>query len=257
MKSFLARSDRSGLALLTFGSAFAWAYLIWMARGMQHMDAKLILMPGMTDWTPLDLALVWLMWSLMMVGMMLPSAAPMLLAFGAVGRRVDPIRPSSHTLAFCGGYLLIWAAFSIAATLLQWSLLSWRLVSPMMVSTSAWLGGGLLCLAGVYQFTRWKAACLRLCQAPQAFLVKEWRTGWRGALVMGLRHGVLCLGCCWALMALLFVLGVMNLAWIAALTLFVTAEKTFPAARWLPRIGGVGLCVWGLWLIGRAALTSS
>jgi predicted metal-binding membrane protein len=254
MKSFLVRTDRSSLALLVLGFALAWVYLIWMAWGMQHMDAKLIAMPRMTDWTMLDLALVWLMWSLMMVGMMLPSAAPMVLAFGMVSRRVGPVRPSSHTLVFSSSYLLVWATFSIAAALLQWGLLRWRLISPMMASTSEWLAGGILCLAGVYQFTRLKAACLRLCQAPMAFLVKEWRTGRRGALVMGLRHGAYCVGCCWALMALLFVLGVMNLWWIAALSLFVMAEKAFPAARWLPRIVGAGLCGWGLCLIGHAAL---
>jgi len=253
MKSFLARSDRGVLALAALVSALAWVYLLWMAWGMEHMDAGLILMPGMTDWTVADLALVFLMWSVMMAGMMLPTAAPMLMAFGAVSRRVDPVRPSRDLLAFCAGYLLIWAGFSVAAALLQWGLLRWRLVSPAMMSTSAWLSGGFLCLAGVYQFTRWKAACLLLCQSPMAFLVKQWRTGWWGALVMGLRHGAFCLGCCWALMALLFVLGVMNLWWIAALSLFVIAEKAFPAAAWLPRIAGSGLCAWGLWLIGRAA----
>jgi predicted metal-binding membrane protein len=253
MKSFLARSDRGSLALLALGSALAWVYLLWMAWGMQHMDAGLILMPRMTDWTVVDLALICLMWAVMMVGMMLPTAAPMLLAFRAVSSRVDPVRPSSHLLAFAAGYLLIWAGFSIAAALLQRGLLHWRLVSPMMVSTSTSLSGGLLCLAGVYQFTRWKAACLQLCQAPMAFLVKQWRTGGWGALVMGLRHGAFCLGCCWALMTLLFVLGVMNLWWIAALSLLVMAEKAFPAATWLPRVVGTGLCGWGLWLIGCAA----
>jgi predicted metal-binding membrane protein len=234
--------------------ALAWVYLGWMAWGMQHMQAPSILMPRMSGWTLIDLALVWVMWVLMMVGMMLPSAAPVVLGFRAMSRRVDPVRPGTHALAFAGGYVIVWAGFSTAAALLQWGMLEQRLISPMMVSTSAWLAGGLLFLAGVYQLTRWKAACLQLCRAPMAFLVKEWRAGTRGALIMGLRHGAFCLGCCWALMALLFVLGVMNLWWVMALTLFVLAEKTLPANEWLPRIGGAGLCAWGLWLIGRAVL---
>src|SRR5215472_7824240 len=143
MKSFLLRADRGIQAFLVLGFSLAWVYLIWMAWGMQHMDAKLIAMPRMTDWTMHDLALVWLMWSVMMVGMMLPSAAPMVLAFGMVSRRVDPVRPPSHALVFSSSYLLVWATFSIAATLLQWGLLRWRLISPMMASTSEWLAGGI------------------------------------------------------------------------------------------------------------------
>jgi len=248
------RNERTTQGLLALAIAMAWIYLAWMAWGMQHMDAQVILMPAMSDWGAVDLALVWVMWALMMAGMMLPSAAPMLLAFQSLSRRVSPVRPASHTLAFAGGYLAVWAAFSAAASVLQWGLLQWRLVSPMMVATSAWLAGALLCLAGAYQFTRFKAACLRLCQAPLAFLVGQWRPGPGGAWSMGWRHGADCLGCCWALMALLFVLGVMNLWWIVALTLFVLAEKSLPAARWLPRASGAALLAWGLWLILRAAV---
>jgi predicted metal-binding membrane protein len=247
-----AGSRRGNIAVLGLAVALAWAYLAWMAWGMQHMEVAIALMPSMVDWSALDLLLVWAMWALMMAGMMLPTAAPMLLAFGAMARRVDPPRPPAHALAFGTGYLAVWALFSVAATLLQWGLLEWRLVSPMMASTSPRLGGGLLILAGAYQFTRWKVACLELCRSPLAFLVKEWRTGLRGALIMGARHGVYCLGCCWALMALLFVLGVMNLLWIVALTLLVLAEKTLPTARWLVRASGAGLVGWGLWLLVHA-----
>jgi len=254
MQSSTFRGDRGTLVILGFAAALAWAYLGWMAWGMQHVDAQAILMPGISDWSVIDLILVWAMWALMMVAMMLPAAAPMLLGFRAMSRRVNPVRPTTHALAFVVGYLIIWAGFSAAATLLQWGMLQWRLISPMMVSTSPWLAAGLLCMAGVYQFTRWKAACLRVCRAPMAFLVKEWRAGMPGALVMGLRHGAFCLGCCWALMALLFVLGVMNLWWIIALTLFVLAEKALPAAQWVARISGAGLLGWGLWLIGRVIL---
>jgi predicted metal-binding membrane protein len=248
-----SRHWRGDIALLVLAVLLAWAYLGWMIWGMQHMDVAMALMPGMVDWRVLDLLLVWAMWVLMMAGMMLPTAAPMLLAFGAMARRVDPPRPAAHTLAFGLGYLAVWAAFSVAATLLQWGLLEWRLVSPMMESSSPWLAGGLLILAGAYQFTRWKATCLALCRSPLAFLVREWRAGGRGALVMGARHGVFCLGCCWALMVLLFVLGVMNLLWIVTLTLLALAEKVLPQARWLVRASGVGFAGWGLCLLGQAA----
>jgi predicted metal-binding membrane protein len=254
VEASLWRGARGNLALLALAVALVWAYLLWMAWGMQHMDVQMLLMPSMTDWGPLDLLLVWTMWALMMAGMMLPSAAPMLLAFSAMAKRVSPPRPATHTMAFVTGYLLIWTIFSGAATLVQWGLLEWRLVSPMMISTSPWLAGGLLLVAGAYQFTRLKGVCLERCRSPMAFLAAEWRPGMRGALLMGLRHGTFCLGCCWALMALLFVLGVMNLLWVIALTLLVLAEKTLPATPWLLRISGATLCAWGLWLLARAAL---
>jgi predicted metal-binding membrane protein len=247
-------SRRASIAVLGLAVTLAWAYLAWMAWGMRHMDVAMALMPGMVDWSALDLLLVWAMWALMMAGMMLPTAAPMLLAFDAMARRVNPPRPPAHTLAFATGYLAVWATFSVAATLLQWGLLERRLVSPMMASTSPWLGGALLILAGAYQFTPWKMTCLALCRSPLGFLVKEWRRGLRGAVGMGVRHGVFCLGCCWALMALLFVLGVMNLLWIVALTLLVLTEKTLPAARWLVRASGAGLVGWGACLLVQAAL---
>jgi predicted metal-binding membrane protein len=249
----LWRGSRGELALLCLAVAIAWSYLVWMAWGMGHMDAEMVLMPAMTHWQPLDLLLVWLMWALMMAAMMLPSATPMLLAFAAFSRRVSPPRPRGHTLAFAAGYLLVWAGFSAAATMLQWGLLEWRLISPMMEATSPWLAGSILVLAGAYQFSRWKVACLKVCRAPVEFLVQHWRAGMRGAVAMGLRHGAYCLGCCWALMVLLFALGVMNLIWIVALTLLVLAEKSLPTIQWLLRIGGGALCAWGLWLILRAA----
>ena len=247
------RSSRGGVALLCLAVAIAWAYLAWMAWGMEHMDVEMLLMPAMTNWRPLDLLLVWVMWALMMAGMMLPSATPMLLGFAALGRRVSPPRPTNHTLVFATGYLLVWTGFGAAATVLQWGMLEWRLISPMMVTTTPWMAGSLLIFAGTYEFTHWKAACLEICRAPTEFLVRYWRPGTGGALTMGLRHGAYCLGCCWALMALLFVLGVMNLLWIAALTLLVLAEKALPRAQWVLRIGGAGLSGWGLWLLGRAA----
>jgi predicted metal-binding membrane protein len=245
VRSRLQQADWIDLTLLGV-VALAWVYLGWMAWAMQHMQNATFLMPAMTDYEAADLALVWLMWSVMMIAMMMPAAWPMLLAFSAFGERVQPPRPRSHRLVFAAGYALVWAAFSIAATLLQWALLAWRLVSPMMVSTSRLMGGALLCVAGAYQFTQFKSSCLALCRSPVDFLVRNWRSGAGGAVWMGVRHGIFCLGCCWALMSLLFVLGVMNLWWVATLAALVLIEKSVPSVLWVPRLIGTVLVAWGL-----------
>ncbi|MEP6943242.1 MAG: DUF2182 domain-containing protein [Betaproteobacteria bacterium] len=246
-------ASRAGVALLLV-VALAWVYLAWMAWGMEHMDAGMVLMPRMTGWQPTDLLLVWTMWGFMMAAMMLPSATPMLLSFAAITDRAASAQPAMETIAFAGGYVLVWGTFSAAVTLLQWAALEARLITPGMEASGPWVAGALLVLAGVYQFTRWKLACLALCRAPMRFLVKYWRSGTRGALIMGVRHGLYCLGCCWALMLLLFVLGVMNLFWIIALALLVLAEKIVPNARWVVRLSGAGFIGWGAWLVARAVL---
>jgi predicted metal-binding membrane protein len=229
----------------------AWVYVAYLAWGMENMDvgAEMLLMPAMVGWGEVDLLLVLLMWTLMMAAMMLPSALPMLRTFAALGRRASSPRSRSQTLVFAAGYLAVWAGFSVLATLGQWGLLEARLVSPMMVASSQWLGGALLLGAGIYQLTPWKARCLTNCRSPLAFLMAEWRSGWRGALRMGWRHGLYCLGCCWALMLLLFVMGVMNLAWIAALSVLVVLEKRLPSQRWLLRASAAVFCAWGLLLL--------
>lgn len=234
----------------------AWAYVLFMGWGMEHMDVgmDMALMPRMTDWQPVDLVLVFLMWVVMMVAMMLPSSVPMMLAFSRETR--PPAGQGSRRLgAFVAGYLLVWTVFSLAMTLLQWALLESRLINPMMESRSPLFGGLLLVAAGLFQFTPLKNACLAACRSPLSFLMTEWRPGVRGAWVMGLRHGVYCTGCCWLLMALLFLLGVMNVLWIAALTAFVLIEKTWPRAEWTSKVSGVALLVWGgVLLAGMARL---
>ena len=227
--------------------ALAWVYLLTMGWGMQHMEvgADMLLMPRMTDWGALDLALVFLMWAVMMVAMMLPSALPMLWAFDSVPAPA----PLPRLAAFVAGYLAVWAGFSLAMTLLQWALLEAHWVSPMMEIRSPRVGGGLLVAAGLFQFTPLKRACLSRCRSPLAFILTEWRAGVGGAWAMGLRHGLMCTGCCWLLMALLFLLGVMNVVWIAALTLFVLVEKTWPSARGVSAASGLVLAAWGAWLL--------
>src|ERR687894_1292234 len=185
-------------------------------------------------WTAAHFAMMLGMWAVMMVGMMLPAAAPMVLFFAAFARRS---REQGHRVApvgtFVAGYLAVWSAFALLATSLQWGLDRAALLSPHMAAVSPVLGGAILIAAGLYQWTPLKDACLGLCRSPVAFVMGHWRPGTAGAFRMGVEHGALCVGCCWALMALLFVGGVMNLLWVAAITAAVLAEKL------APRGGGV------------------
>ena len=174
----------------------------------------------------------------------------MILTYAALNRRrLEQRQAFVPTGVFLLGYVLVWSGFAVAATVAQWGLNWAALLSPMMVSTNALLGGGLLIVAGVFQWSPLKYACLKQCRTPMGFIMTEWRDGARGALTMGLRHGVFCLGCCWVLMALLFVLGVMNLLWIAALAGFVLIEKVAPGGQWISRISGIMLVAWGVWMV--------
>ena len=246
-----ARPGRTVLVGLGAIIALAWTYVLYMGWGMENMDVgmDMLLMPRMTDWQAVDLLLVFLMWAVMMVAMMLPSSLPMMLAFSRETRRPLGQGSNGRMGAFIAGYLLVWTAFSLVMTLLQWALLEFRLINPMMESRSPLFGGLLLVAAGLFQFTPLKNACLAACRSPLSFLMTEWRPGVRGAWVMGLRHGVYCTGCCWLLMALLFLLGVMNVLWIAALTAFVLVEKILPRAEWTSKAGGAALLVWGAVLL--------
>lgn len=244
-----ARRDRRAiLGGLAFVTVLSWAYLAYLAQEMAAMETAG--MPQMMSWGFTDLLLTFLMWSVMMVGMMTPSATPLVLTFTGVNRRRQREgRPLVSVGLFVAGYLLVWVAFSALATLAQWSLHGAMLLSPMMISTSPILGGGLLVLAGVFQWTSLKRACLHHCRTPLGFFFTDWRDGRWGALVMGVQHGRYCLGCCWLLMALLFVAGVMNLFWVAAIAIFVLAEKVMPAGELLSRVAGGLLAGWGLWLL--------
>jgi predicted metal-binding membrane protein len=245
------------LALLSL-SALAWAYLVVMARQMAAGDMTLMgmgapsAMPGsdMTGamtvsqmpWSLLTFLLMFIMWSVMMVGMMIPSAAPMILLFARVQRRrLADQAPTTRIAAFTAGYILIWTSFSLIATGLQWALTELRLLSQMMESTNQFLAVGVLLAAGIYQLTPLKSACLKQCQSPIGFLTSHWKDGVSGSLSMGIEHGIFCLGCCWLLMALLFVGGVMNLIWVAVIATFVLLEKVVPKGEIVGRVGGVFL----------------
>jgi predicted metal-binding membrane protein len=224
-----------------------WFYLFDEARQMAAMDQTMVMPPK----GPADLLLLLAMWWIMMIGMMLPSAAPMILTFAAINRgRRSRAQPYTPTVLFMSGYLLAWGGFSIAATLVQWALERVSLLAPMaMKTTSPLLGGVLFIAAGLYQFTPLKRVCLTSCRSPFDFVVNHWRDGAGGALHMGFAHGLYCLGCCWILMALLFAVGAMNLVWVAALTVVVLVEKLFPAGDWIGRIGGLLLIAWGVRLL--------
>jgi len=223
---------------------------------MPGMDMSAMDMSGMDmgaapppAWSPTRLALIVGMWWAMMIAMMSPSAAPTILLFARVHRHAVaqgqiPGR-RAPTGAFATGYLLTWLGFSVAAAALQWALQHIRLISDMG-SQSRWLSGGILIAAGLYQLSPLKQTCLAHCRAPAGFLSAHWRPAASGALRLGLRHGAHCVGCCWMLMALLFVGGVMNLAWIAALAVLVLAEKLFPAGRWIGLTCGAVLVGWGV-----------
>jgi predicted metal-binding membrane protein len=239
-------------------AALAWAYMFYLAWDMNGMDmgAEMAMaMSQMTTWGALDLVLLFVMWSVMMVAMMVPSASPLMLLFAKINRRrrerEDPVVP---TAVFLLGYLLVWTGFSALATVAQWGLHSAALLSPMMMSTSSVMGGALLLAAGIFQWTPLKNACLVHCRSPLAFLMSEWRAGKLGALLMGVKHGSYCVGCCWILMALLFVAGVMNLLWVASITAFVLVEKVVPRGELVGRVAGGVLSLAGILLVGQGLL---
>jgi predicted metal-binding membrane protein len=252
-------------AALLVLTALAWAYTLWLAAdmGMGGMDMtgfRMIpaglgwMMPNELPWTALEFGFVFAMWAVMMVGMMTPSAMPMILLYARVGRQaVAAGKRFAATGWFASGYLLIWIAFALAATLAQWALDRAGLLTPDMAGASRVFGGLVLIAAGLYQWTPIKDVCLRQCQAPWLFIQRHggFRGGARGSVALGIRHGLYCLGCCWALMALLFVGGVMNVLWIAAIAFFVLIEKVVPAGRIVSRVAGAAFVLWGLWLLGQ------
>lgn len=233
--------------LLTL-AGLAWAYIAHQAAVMPaHLGMA---MPQATPWSVGQATGLVIMWIVMMIAMMLPSVTPVILLFGGVTRRrrVQGVLAASVSV-FALGYLLAWTAFAVLAAMGQSLLHSAALLSPTMASRNSLFGGGLLMLAGVYQWLPVKGACLSHCRSPLGFFTTEWREGVSGALVMGFRHGSYCVGCCWALMALLFVAGVMNLLWVVAIAGFVLAEKVAPNGRLLGRITGALLAGWGLWVV--------
>lgn len=257
----LLRRDRAVVLMLLAGViAASWAYLL-AGAGMGMSAAEMTQMAyadrpmtGMAmeavAWSPGYAVVMFFMWWIMMMAMMLPSATPMILLFAMINRRQGE-SGGVHvpTSLFTASYLGVWAGFSVAATVLHWSVHAAGQLGPGMAVHGRWLGAGILVAAGLYQLTPIKQACLRHCRMPAQYLATHYRPGVRGALALGFRHGAYCLGCCWMLMLLLFFGGVMNLYWIAGLACYVLLEKFIPAGHWLDRGVGVALVAGGAWLL--------
>jgi len=266
IEAVLRRDRAIVVAALVILTALAWAYVWWLAvdmemGGMDMSGFRMIpagmglMMPATAPWTAMEFAFVFVMWAVMMIGMMTPSAAPMLLLYARVGRQAaQQGQPLAASAYFAAGYLLAWIGFALAASLAQWALERSALLSPMMERASDVFGGAVLIGAGLYQWTPLKDACLRQCQAPWLFIQRHggFHRDAIGALALGLRHGGYCIGCCWALMALLFVGGVMNVLWIAAIALLVLTEKVVPAERIISRTAGAVFLAGGAWLIAQS-----
>ena len=250
LEEVLQRDRAVTIAGIAGVAALAWAYILYLASDMGRM-----MIPLTESWSPGDFIFQYGMWSVMMVAMMVPSAAPMVLMFAAVNRkRRERQQPFVPTSVFLMGYVAVWSGFALAATLAQWGFHSAALLSPMMESTSAYFGAALVVGAGLFQFTPLKRACLTQCRTPLGFIMTEWRPGGLGAVTMGVRHGAFCVGCCWVLMALLFVTGVMSLLWVAVIAGFILLEKVAPAGLRLSRLSGLTLVGFGLAILASAVV---
>jgi len=246
----IVRRDRTvTLVSLLVIANLAWLWLLNAAYGTGGMA----MMAAPANWTPAHALAMFVMWTVMMVGMMLPAAAPAILLYGLLVRRQAA---RGHALApvamFAAGYLIAWTAFSAAATSAQWGLEAAGLLLPVMRTNSSWLAGGLLVAAGIYQWTPWKHACLNHCRQPMEFLSRTLRPGAAGALRAGIHHGLYCIGCCWVLMLILFAGGVMNLALVAAIACFILIEKISPLgvavgviAGGMAIVAGTGMIAFG------------
>jgi predicted metal-binding membrane protein len=256
------RRDRAVLlAALLVVAALAWAYLLWLADGMTMADAAHAMSgmsamemaaPRANPWSAAEFALTFAMWAVMMIGMMAPSAAPIALLYARIARQAHA---QGHVFAstawVVSGYLIAWILFALLAAIAQAALLEAAAITPMLAAASRRFGGAVLIAAGVYQWTPLKDACLTQCRSPLDFIMR--RGGFRPeagrAFALGFRHGLYCVGCCWVLMALLFVGGVMNVLWIAAIAAFVLLERIAPGGRVVARAGGILLAAAGAWFL--------
>jgi predicted metal-binding membrane protein len=234
------------IACLVFVIALSWSYLLTGA-GMHVEQLSMSEFMKQTQWDIGYAFAMFAMWWVMMAAMMLPSALPMILLFNSLHQKTGMKNPMVVT-AFVAAYLLIWGGFSAIATSCQWLLVQHDLIATMKPVNSTLLGVGLLMSAGIWQLSPWKETCLNHCRAPIQFLSENWQAGTMGALQMGLKHGLFCLGCCWMLMALLFYGGIMNLLWIIGLAIFILIEKVSPVNIHFSRYSGMLLIAWGILL---------
>jgi predicted metal-binding membrane protein len=246
----LSRLGVAGGIIVAIG--LGWAWIVPMAHDMYGPMTGASAWMMRSTWDTPHLLLLWLMWAVMMAAMMLPSAVPLLLLYdGVLRRRGVPGRAALQVYALGAGYLLVWTLFSIGATVLQRVLSGMLILNPMMEMPNRTAVGATLLLAGAYQLTPWKAACLSQCRSPLSFVMQRWREGVSGAVRMGVEHGAYCLGCCWALMLLLFAGGVMNLTVIVGLTAIVLIEKVTPLGVGISRVLGALMLAAGAWFVIR------
>ncbi len=241
----IARNQVPLLAFVIMLELLCWAVLVWLVIDMCNPFAMMT-MPMSPNWISANFLAVFLMWEIMMAAMMLPSAIPMILLHHKMSGGASL---EINTAVFIGAYLVIWSLFSIAAVAIQFLTHNLGFLDPSSLTISSLISGIVLLLAGGFQFTKLKETCLKACQSPAGFFMTRWKGGAKGAFEMGLSHGLFCLGCCWALMLLLFVGGVMNLAWVLLLTAGVLAEKTIPAGKTLSNIIGITLIFFGSYSI--------
>jgi predicted metal-binding membrane protein len=257
------RRDRAVIVLaIALVTALVWSYLFWLSAdmemgGMDMTGLRMIpsgmglMMPTAMPWRAMEFGFVFAMWTVMMVGMMTPSAAPMFLMYARVGRQTQARgRPLSATVWFAIGYFLVWIAFALFATSVQWALERTALLDFTMATTDNVLGGLIFVAAGLYQWTRLNDLCLTECQRPFEFVMRHggYRRDASGCIALGFRHGAYCVGCCWALMALLLVGGVMNVLWIVLLALLAFLERVTSMGRLIARLAGIVLVAGGAWL---------
>lgn len=259
LEATLRRDRYIVLATLMVATGLAWAYVFWLASSMNigtmnmsPNEMAAMAAPIFKPWSLQDFNFMLAMWVVMMIGMMTPSVAPVILLYARVGRQSSTQdQPFAATAWFAAGYFLVWTGFSLAATLAQWALESAALLTPMMATESNVFGGIVLMAIGIYQWTPLKYACLDQCQAPLTFIQRHggFRREAFASLQLGAEHGAYCVGCCWALMALLFIGGVMNTLWIAAITILILLEKIIPTGRIIPRVVGFALITVGFRLL--------
>lgn len=241
------------LAALLFIALFAW-YLLWQSAAvMTTMRGHGLLFDLMLAMMQPQMATLYLcaasaMWVVMMLAMMTPAVLPVVATFWQIKRR-SAYPMQSHALAFALGYLFVWCLFGVALSVAQWLLHRGAVLSMDMLAAGPVLSAALLIGAGMYQLTPSKLACLRHCQNPLSFLLTHWRDHLTGAARMGLTHGIYCLGCCWALMFLMFVGGVMSVGMMTLISVFILAERLLPASHWVTHVPGLVLVAWGAWLL--------
>jgi predicted metal-binding membrane protein len=253
----LARKHRllisSCLSLIV---ALAWVYLVLLDRRMSASMRSNAMMAAMgmspaAPWTTADIVLTFVMWTVMMIGMMAASTMPVLLLFATVLTELGRPKVPRAVLAFGVGFLSVWIGFSVVATVAQWVMHDAALLTPALSASNPLLAGTIVIVAGVYQLTPLKHSCLMHCRSPLGSLMTTWHDGRTGAFRMGFDNGMYCLGCCWALMCVLFAIGVMNLMWVAALSVFVLFEKLRVGPPGVTRVTGAAMIVAGLIVAAR------